>query len=348
MKNIIKIWMFVAIAGVAFTACTTEEPLDIQKIHQPGEQYYKNIRDYKKSDHAVAFAYYEGWAQLEGVDGYKKPASYGERLIGLPDSIDIVNLWMGIPSKYEDEENYSPIAYEDMRFCQTKLGTRFVMHADASHYRHQFTAGGQEWNMGGSANVSDQVMDAYALYIYEQVEKYELDGVDIDFEGWSSSNLTKLVQRLGKWYGPQGENPDRLLIVDYFSASPSSNIEPYIDYLVKQQYSDQLGYSDSVLDSNYRGVSWCPSTKYIICEQFGNSQAGPYGGFDFSYKGETMKSIYAFALWNPSAGRKGGFGVYFLGRNYYSLSGVPYGEYRQAIQLQNPAGGAADAEDTNE
>lgn len=47
-----------------------------------------------------------------------------------------------------------------MKYCQEKLGTRFVMHADASNYRwHQFTVDGVDYDMGGSSP-SDEVMAA--------------------------------------------------------------------------------------------------------------------------------------------------------------------------------------------
>ncbi len=80
----------------------------------------RNLRAFKKSDHEISYAYYEAWSPIEGVTGYKDPASWGERMVGLPDSIDIVNLWMGIPTA-----ETHPIAYADMQYCQRKLGTRF-------------------------------------------------------------------------------------------------------------------------------------------------------------------------------------------------------------------------------
>lgn len=331
MKNIIKICMLIVAFG-AFTGCTNEEAELIQKPYTYDDQYYKNIRDFKASDHSITFVYYAAWAPLEGVEGYKDPASWGERLRGLPDSLDIVNLWMGIPTK-----ETHPIAYEDMIYCQKNLGTRFVYHADASHYRHVFTVDGQEYDMGSNSNVSDEMMDAYARYIRHQVEDAGLDGVDIDFEGWSQTNLTRLVKLLGEHWGPQGANPSKLLIVDFFSGTPSSDIEPYIDYLVKQQYSPQTGTNSSNIDNAYNQVGWCPPGKYIICEQFGDAQTGPNGGQAFNFYGETMLSIYAYARWNPAAGRKGGFGAYYVDRNYFSNSGIPYYEFRRAIQIQNPA-----------
>ena len=139
-----------ALVAMALASCDTDvKRLEVQKLKTYDEQYYKNLRDFHKSDHEVSFAYYEGWSPVEGVEGYKDPASWGERMIGLPDSIDIVNLWMGVPSNDpEDGSNgyngctYAPIAYADMKECQTKKGIRFIMHADASNYNHKFTVEG--------------------------------------------------------------------------------------------------------------------------------------------------------------------------------------------------------------
>lgn len=310
-----KFSILAAMAGVViFTACTDTENIEVQPLKTYDPQYYANLREYKKSNHEIAFAYYEGWSPVEGVTGYKNPASWGERMVGLPDSIDIVNLWMGIPT-----EETHPIAYKDMKYCQDVLGTRFVMHGDASHYRHKFTAGGQEYDMGGHAHPSDSIMEAYALYIRESVASAGLNGVDIDFEGWNNADLLRLVTILGRYWGPKGENPDMLLIVDYFGGEPSSEVGEYCDYLVQQSYSDQVGF--------LRPSSNFPIEKQIFCEQFGNGNMGQTGG-----------KLTQYAAWEPGNGRhKGGCGVYFLGRNYYSLSGIPYFEFRQAIQIMNPA-----------
>ena len=96
------IFSVVALASAALgclTSCdTTEEALEIQKLTTYDDQYYQNLRDFKKSDHEISYVYYAAWAPLEGATDAKDPASWGERLVGLPDSIDIVNLWMGIPT----------------------------------------------------------------------------------------------------------------------------------------------------------------------------------------------------------------------------------------------------------
>lgn len=94
-----------------------------------------------------------------------------------------------------------------------------------------------------------------------QVLEPGLDGVDVDWEGWSGSDLVRLIKELGKYFGPEGEQPDKLLIVDYFSGTPPTDIIPYCDYIVQQAYSDQVGFLTQ--PSNF------PPEKMIYCESFG-------------------------------------------------------------------------------
>lgn len=304
--------LFLGIGLVTFSSCDTEvEKLEIQKLKTYDEEYYESIRAYKKSDHELSFAYYEAWAPIEGVGGSKDPASWGERIIGLPDSIDIVNLWMGIPTA-----DTHPVAYSDMKYVQEKLGTRFVMHADASHYRHVFTVDGVEYDMGGSANPSDEIMAAYAKWIVNQVMEPGLDGVDVDYEGWNSDDIYRLTVELAKYLGPQGSIPDKLLIIDFFVSAPPVECIPYCDYFVSQSYSDQTG--------GIYHPSGFPYEKLIYCETFGVFYAD--GG-----------KLLDYARWEPDEGHKGGCGVFYLGRNYYSASGIPYNEFRQSIQIMNPS-----------
>lgn len=311
MKTKITSLLTFFIGTFLFSGCDTDvEPLEIQKLKTYDEQYYENVRAFKKSDHELSFAYYENWSPIEGVTGYKDPASWGERMVGLPDSIDIVNLWMGIPTA-----ETHPVAYEDMKYCQEKLGTRFVMHGDASHYRHKFTVDGVDYDMSQSG-LTDEVLVAYAKWMVNQVLEPGLDGIDVDYEGWNGTDIVRLVKELGKYFGPMGEQPDKLLIVDYFNSTPPTETIPYCDYFVKQAYSHQ-GAGTGVPNG-------FPSQKMIYCESF---------GVQYLHGGELLN----YAKWEPSTGRKGGCGVFFLGRNYYSASGIPYNEFRQAIQIMNPA-----------
>lgn len=309
MKAKILCLLTLGLGIAALTSCDNEvENVIVQKLKTYDEQYYENLRVFKKSNHEVSFAYYEGWAPVEGVEGYKDPASWGERMIGLPDSIDIVNLWMGIPT-----EDTHPIAYQDMKNCQQRKGIRFVMHADASHYRHQFTVDGVEFDL--SKNKDSIAMAAYAKWIVNQVLEPGLDGVDVDYEGWGGDDLIRLTKELGRYFGPKGTDPTKLLIIDYFGSVPPTETIPYCNYFVQQAYSNQ---------TNLRQPNGFPPEKMIYCESFGVFYAD--GG-----------QLLNYARWEPTVGRKGGCGVFFLGRNYYSASGIPYNEFRQAIQIMNPA-----------
>lgn len=312
------------LGGLFVASCSTDvENLDVQPLKKYDEQYYSNLRAFKKSNHEVSYAYYEAWSPVEGVGGYKDPASWGERIMGLPDSIDIVNLWMGVPTNDSTANGknfvgttYAPVAYDDMKYCQRVKGTRFVMHADASHYRHKFTVDGKEYDMGGQSGPSDEIMAAYAKWIANTANEPGLDGVDVDFEGWNSNDLVRLLKELSKYFGPKSPNPETLLIVDYFGGEPSAECNEYCNYFVQQAYSNQVTMTPA------RNL---PDEKMIYCETFGVFYAD--GG-----------KLLEYAAWEPSNGkRKGGCGVFFLGRNYDSASGIPYNEFRKAIQIMNPA-----------
>ena len=321
MNKKIKIYCLASfLITLLFIGCSTDpETLDVQKLKTYDAQYYENLRAFHTSDHEISYAYYEGWSPVEGVSGYKNPASWGERIVGLPDSLDIVNLWMGVPSNDSIKcdtlgTTYSPIAYADMKLCQKEKGMRFVMHADASNYNHKFTVDGKAYNM--SSDRSDSCMAAYAKWIANTVNEPGLDGVDLDYEGWGSSDLIRVVKDLSKYFGPKSTNPNTLLIVDFFGGSAPSECDTYCNYFVDQAYSNQGGYAHT--------ISGLTTEKLVFCETFGVYYA-------------TGGQILNYAKWEPSSGHKGGCGAYYLGRNYYSTSGIPYNEFREAIQIMNPA-----------
>ncbi|MCI1779492.1 MAG: glycoside hydrolase family 18 [Bacteroidales bacterium] len=308
-------------ASFIVVGCDTDiENTKIQKLKTYDEQYYKNLRAFHESDHEISYAYYAAWSPVEGVSGYKDPASWGERIIGLPDSLDIVNLWMGVPTNDSTSTKllgttYAPIAYADMKYCQEKKGMKFVMHADASNFNHKFTVDGVEYDM--SVKCDSAVIAAYAKWIANTVKEPGLDGVDIDYEGWYASDLISLVKELSSYFGPKSPNPETLLIVDFFSNSAPSECDPYCNYFVDQAYSNQGGSAHP--------IGGLTPEKLVYCETF---------GLFYLYGGEILN----YAAWEPEGDHhKGGCGAYYMGRNYYSASGIPYNEFRKAIQIMNPA-----------
>lgn len=122
MKTKIFFGAFVlAVMGLVITSCDNDvETMEIQSLYKYDAQYFENLRTWKKTDHEISYAYYASWSNSQN------PTSWGERFLGLPDSMDIVNLWTDIPTP----ESY-PVAYKDMVYCQNVKGTRFVMHGNA-------------------------------------------------------------------------------------------------------------------------------------------------------------------------------------------------------------------------
>lgn len=333
MKLNIFSLLALAVGFTALASCDTDtEAIEVQKPLTYDEQYYKDLRDYKKTDHEICYVYYQNWRPLEGVSGYKDPASWGERFRGLPDSIDIVNTWLGIPTKEEH-----PVAYADMKYCQEKLGTRFVMHADASHYRHTVPVldeelnpvmkldadGKQVYDESGKPvadtifladNVNEDNLKYYARNAVKQVVDAEMDGMDWDYEGWSSDRLLVVIKECYKYFGPEGKWPEKLIIIDYFNSSPSSSMNPYCDYLIKQAYSGQ--------GAGAAFVSGWDTKKQVMCEAI---HQNPNGG-----------QVENYARWQK--GNKGGAGGFSIRFNYnQDRLGVPYGALRRAIQIMNPA-----------
>lgn len=309
-----------ALMGISLTSCDTDiEKIDVQDPYKYDAQYYKNLRDFHNSDHEISYCYYSSWSYSQS------PNSYGQRFIGLPDSLDIINLWEDVVTK----EKY-PVAYADMKYCQEVRGQKFVMHGDASHYNHQFWYRDENLNIDESRVINlkdidasgmsrEECIRAYARWAVDTVVKCELDGVDFDYEGWNNQDMIWVADECHKYFGPEGKWPEKLFIIDFFGGSPNG-CDDVTDYFVRQAYSWQIGFQT--------GNSGRPYEKLVLCESTGAEAAN--GGKDGAM-------VREYAAFEPASGRKGGFGAYYIDYNYQSTSGIPYKEFREAIQIQNPA-----------
>src|SRR3712207_9574376 len=91
----IKYVLALVLAGGLMTACDNDiENIEVQKPLTYSDQYYQNLRDYKASEHSIAFMWF---AQ------YGAQNSMAVRFNGLPDSLDICSLWGGIHSTRSEE-----------------------------------------------------------------------------------------------------------------------------------------------------------------------------------------------------------------------------------------------------
>ena len=333
------------VSGLAIVSCkkeTTVSALTIQTPYTYDEQYYVNLRAYKKTDHQLFFGFYAAYAPIQGASGNKESPSWGERIMGLPDSVDIVNLWMGIPTK-----DWQPLALADMQFCQQKKGTRFVSHQDASNITQFVTAKGDTTKITDSASVV-----AYGKYIVDLALTNNIDGIDLDYEPsqgvWTDGgkSMTILIKYVAQYFGPTGTHPDKLLVIDYYSSTPPAATGPYVNYFVRQAYSQGTGGVQNAtnLQNYYNAVAAAiPPGKFIVQENFGDFAANggtPFteaNGNTLTTDGTQMYSMEGMARWNPTQGKKAGFGAFYFDRDYYSTTGVPYYNVRRAIQISNPA-----------
>ncbi|MCD0488699.1 glycoside hydrolase family 18 [Pedobacter sp. MC2016-14] len=316
----------------------TPKALNLLKPYTYSEQYYTNLRAYKKSKHQVFYGWFAAYANKEGVTAeYKKSASWGEHFAGLPDSLDFCSLWMGIPSLRENDKlsTYNPIAYNEMREVMVKKGTKMLIPEITRIAKYpQFEK-------------NDAGIQMYADYLVNMVFEYDLDGLDLDYEpegDWiQGANFLKMVEIIGKSIGPKSSRPDKYLIIDYYTQLPVAGVEPYINYLVNQSYTQGTTSSSATfLQGRYNSVaSWCPTSKFIVTENFGDWYAN--GGSPFTEAdgntlttgGRRMYSLEGMARWNPTQGKKAGFGAFYFDRDYNS--GDPYSTVRRSIQIANPA-----------
>lgn len=337
---------------LTLTSCVKEKALEIQKPYTYDEQYYANLRAYKATPHTLCFGWYAAYAPIAGSTGYKDPASWGERIMGLPDSMDIVSLWMGIPSNDPESPGYAPIAYADMKHVQKVKGTKFVVPTIVNFNSVIKLKDGREIDLRSSEYRNDAGIELYGQYLVDQVLDNELDGIDIDWEPaggeWLNSpntNFVKLVEYIGKYFGPKGST-GKLFIIDFYSLAPPMATGEYADYFIRQAYSQGTGGIQTAanLQNYYNAVqNSVPPGKFIVTENFGDfaeNGGTPFteaNGNTLSSDGSRMHSLEGMARWNPTQGKKAGFGAFYFDRDYYSKTGIPYYNVRRAIQIANPA-----------
>lgn len=326
----IKLSVVAAFAG-AMVACNTDvENLEIQKPNTYSELYYKNLRDFKATDHQISFMWFAD---------YTSPHTLGHRFLGLPDSLDICSLWGGIPSDVEGKPNtfYAPKTYEEMRFIQKVKGVKLVRPLFPSIGSNKWL---EKYLPAETKEDSLTLIKAFGDSLLRTVYDNDLDGLDLDHEihgDWMyGENFSNLVKYLGEHIGPKGKDPEKILIVDGW---PFDDGYEYITYFVSQAYQS-WGAGD--LQKRYDEIAEkIGPERFIVTENIGDYYAT--GGVDFTEAdgnqytetGERLTSLEGMARWNPTQGKKGGFGAFYSQRDYNS--NPPYKYFRKGIQIQNPA-----------
>lgn len=326
--KIMKYIMPLLLIACMFASCDTDvENATVVAPTTYGPQYYKNLRDYKKSDHSIAW----GW-----FADYTQSTSLATRFLGLPDSLDICSLWGGIPSDDSThvDTHYLPEVYREMKYVQEVKGTRLVVPSIIRiRTRPEFYD-----SIWVKQNDPQAAMRAYAQDLLRPIFENGLDGIDMDYEPegdpLTGSNLDYFVEYVGQFVGPMASpdstftypdgytikgNPNMLLCIDYFGSAPSGNTNKYTNWYVNQTYGGSPGRVP---------FSGCPTEKVVYTENVGDN-----------WKAAECGQLLNYARYQPSTGRKGGFGAFFMHRDYintgYGCSN--YANMRHGIQIQNPA-----------
>jgi len=104
--------------------------------------------------------------------------------------------------------------------------------------------------------------------------------------------------------------------------------------LVQQTYNSQ---SFAALQNRYQSFGFSgilPPEKFVVTE---NMQQYGASGSTFMLNGVNIGSVLGMATWNPTQGRKGGFGGYIIEAGAKSRPPQSYYYLRRGIQIQNPA-----------
>lgn len=326
--KIMKYIMPLLLIACMFASCDTDvENATVVAPTTYGPQYYKNLRDYKKSDHSIAW----GW-----FADYTQSTSLATRFLGLPDSLDICSLWGGIPSDDSThvDTHYLPEVYREMKYVQEVKGTRLVVPTIIRiRTRPEFYD-----SIWVKQNDPQAAMRAYAQDLLRPIFENGLDGIDMDYEPegdpLSGGNLDYFVEYVGRFVGPMASpdstftypdgftikgNPNMLLCIDYYGSAPSGNTNKFTNWYVNQTYGGSPGRVP---------FSGCPTEKVVYTENVGDN-----------WKAAECGQLLNYARYQPSTGRKGGFGAFFMHRDYintgYGCSN--YANMRHGIQIQNPA-----------
>lgn len=326
--KIMKYIMPLLLIACMFASCDNDvENATVVAPTTYGPQYYKNLRDYKKSDHSIAW----GW-----FADYTQSTSLATRFLGLPDSLDICSLWGGIPSDDSThvDTHYLPEVYREMKYVQEVKGTKLVVPTIIRiRTRPEFYD-----SIWVKQSDPQAAMRAYAQDLLRPIFENGLDGIDMDYEPegdpLSGGNLDYFVEYVGQFVGPMASpdstftypdgytikgNPNMLLCIDYFRSAPGSNTNKYTNWYVNQTYGGGPGRVP---------FSGCPTEKVVYTENVGDN-----------WKAAECGQLLNYARYQPGTGRKGGFGAFFMHRDYintgYGCSN--YANMRHGIQIQNPA-----------
>lgn len=399
MKNI-KSLLTLSLGLVTLVACNKwtdteiKNPTNLVKSNKT-DAYYAALRAYKKTDHQISFGWFGNWTG--------KGSSMQGSLAGLPDSVDLVSIWGTVGNLTEEQKadlkHYQQVKGGRAMLCWIiqDIGgplTPVLTEEKKKEYQDAFAASQiasgvpasdvqkydeaalrQKWiyEYWGYVPTTDSSPEAsekrkasaakYANAICDTIDKYGLDGFDIDYEpnyghsgtmGGKHEMMIAFIEALGKRIGPKS-GTGRLLVIDGEPQSIAPSTGTYFDYFLVQAYgASSASNLDGRLENTIRNFNGVlepveVAKKYVVTENFENWASA--GGVTFTDRqGNTLPSLLGMALWYPIIDgvpvRKGGVGTYHMEYEYRSavedfagkLSGTPAADKKNFIDMGDVKG----------
>lgn len=301
--------------------------------------HYAQIREYRKTPHVKGFGWFGNWTgKGDNAQNYLKM---------LPDSVDMVSLW-GTRGYLSEEQK------ADLKFYQQIKGGKAFLCWIIADLGDQLTPKGMNateyWvNEKGNGDFLEGTR-AYANAICDTIEKFNLDGFDIDYEpGYGGAGTLANGQTIS----PTGNNK-----MQVFIETLSNRLRPAGRMLVMDGQPDLLSAETSKLVDHYIYQAYWESTtssvirkinkphledwerKTIITVEF--EQGWRTGGITNytsvrpelnAFKGKGSQILDHATLDLPSGKRIGGIGTFHM--EYDFANDPPYRWLRMALYYGN-------------
>lgn len=302
-------------------------------------EHFAKLREYRKTPHVKGFGWFGNWTgKGNNAQNYLKM---------LPDSVDFVSLW-------GTRGNLSENQKKDLKFFQEVKGGKALLCWIVQDLGDQMTPPGLDpktyWIMEKGGGDFMEGVKAYAHAICDTIEKYNLDGFDIDYEpnyghrgsmantyeiGENSNNtqMHLFIKTLSDRLRPAG----RMLVMDGQPEKLSAETSKYIDHYIYQAYwESNTQYVINKINQPHL-EDW--ERKTIITVEF---ERGWRTGGVRSYTSVRPeinaypegRQIFDYATLDlPSGKRIGGIGTYHM--EYDFANNPPYKWLREALYLGN-------------
>lgn len=300
-------------------------------------KYFAELRAYKETPHVKGFGWFGNWTGKGN-----NPQNY---LKMLPDSVDFVSLW-GTRGSLSDEQK------SDLNFFKKVKGGKALLCWIIQDLGDQLTPPGKSakeyWVDEKGDGIFLEGVKAYANAICDSIEKYDLDGFDIDYEpGYGHSGtlanrqsieptgnngMYVFIETLSNRLRPAG----RMLVMDgepYYLATETSKL---IDHYIYQAYWESN--TSRVINKITREHLEDWERKTIITVEFeqGWRTGGIRGYTSIRPEIGTMQGsqILDYATLDlPSGKRIGGIGTFHMEYDY--PNDPPYKWLRMALNYGN-------------